>query len=139
MSTKRLRSVIHSTAHHAMNGLCHVHPHLGTVCARLSIKCIRIDLLESNFEPYLGVISKELLLSTSALCGRFLEILASENINPTVISKAYATFDFLQGQWPASCFVSVLDSKGTLFEAAVDLNGNPAEVLITNENIRIVR
>ena len=29
MSTKRLRNVIQSTAHHAVSGLCYVHPHVG--------------------------------------------------------------------------------------------------------------
>ncbi len=129
MSTKRLRSVIQSTAHHAMSGLCYVHPHLGAVCKGLGIKSVQVGLLEASFGPALGEIPKELSLSTNALREKFLEILASEHITPNEVHEAYATFEFLQDRWPVGCCVSVRDSKGKLIEAAVGSDGNSAEVL----------
>lgn len=129
MSTKRLRSVTQSTAHHAVSGLCYVHPYLGTACKGLGIKSIQVGLLEANFVPALGEIPKELSLSTNALREKFLEILASEHITPNEIQEAYATFEFLQAKWPVGCCVSVRDSNGKLIEAAVGADGNSAEVL----------
>lgn len=129
MSTKRLRSVIQSTAHHAVSGLCYVHPHLGAVCKGLGIKSVQVGLLEANFDPALGEIPKELSLSTNALRERFKEILASEHISPNEVQEAYATFQFLQAKWPVGCCVRVRNSKGKLIEAAVGSDGNSAEVL----------
>ena len=129
MSTKRLRSVIQSTAHHAVSGLCYVHPHLGAVCKDLGIKSIQVGLLEANFDPALGNIPKELSLSTDALREKFVEILVSEKISPNEVQEAYATFEFLQAKWPVGCCVSVRDLKGKLIEAAVGSDGNSAEVL----------
>lgn len=129
MSTKRLRSVIQSTAHHAVSGLCYVHPHLGIVCNGLGIKSVQVGLLEEKFDPALGEIPNELSLSTNALREKFLEILASEHITPAEFQDAYATFEFLQDKYPVVCCVSVRDSKGKLIEAAVGIDGNSAEVL----------
>lgn len=119
MSTKRLRSVVQSTAHHAVSGLCYVHPYLGAVCHELGIKSVGVGLLEASFDPVLRNIPKELSFSTNALREKFLEILASENISLNEIQDAYATFQFLQTKWPAVCCVRVRDSKGKIIEAAV--------------------
>ena len=129
MSAKRLRSVIQSTAHHAVSGLCYVHPHLGSVCKGLGIKSVQVGLLEEKFDPVLGKIPNELSLSTNALREKFLEILALEHITPNEVQEAYATFEFLQSKWPVGCCVSVRDSKGKLIEAAVGSDGKSAEVL----------
>jgi hypothetical protein len=129
MSTKRLRSVIQSTAHHAVSGLCYVHPHLGSQCKDLGIKSVRVGLLEPSFDPSLGDIPKELSLSTNALREKFDEILASEHISRNEIKDAYATFEFLQAKWPVGCCVSAYDLQGKKIEAAVGSDGNSAEVL----------
>lgn len=66
-SAKRLRSVTHSTAHHSVSGLCYVHPHLGLVCKERGYRGIAVNLLAPGFNPELKDISRELMLSTSAL------------------------------------------------------------------------
>ena len=129
MSTKRLRSVVQSTAHHAMSGLCCVHPHLGSACEEQGIKSVQVGLLDAGFDPVLGCIPKELSLSTNALREKFVEILASENISLNEVQEASATFQFLQSKWPLGCCVSVRNSKGEIIEAAVGSDGNSAEVL----------
>jgi hypothetical protein len=111
MSTKRLRSVIQSTAHHAVSGPCYVHPNLGAVCKGLDLESVQVSLLAANFVPALGKIPKELSFSTIALREKYLEILASEHISLNEAQEAYATFEFLQAKWP------------------VGSDGDPAEVL----------
>ncbi len=124
MSAKRLRSVIQSTAHHAVSGLCYVHPYLGSVCKKLGIESIRINLLEPNFDPELGDIPKELSLSIYALREKFYEILASEHMSQSEVQEVFVTFDFLQSKWPIECFISALDSQGKRIEAVVGFDGN---------------
>jgi hypothetical protein len=129
MSTKRLRSVIQSTAHHAVSGLCYIHPHLGALCKEQDIKSIRVSLYEAKFEPALINITKELELSTDALREKFNEILDSEKITLNEIQNAYATFEFLQAKWPVGCCVSVRNLEGKVIEVAVGSDGKSAEVL----------
>ncbi len=132
MSTKRLRSVIQSTAHHAVSGLCYVHPHLGSLCKEQDIKLIRVSLQEPEFSPALANITRELELSTNALREKFNEILALEEISPKEIQDAYATFEFLQAKWPVGCCVSVRNFEGKVIEVAVGSDGNSAEILRGN-------
>ena len=128
-SIKRLRSVIHSTAHHAVSGLCYVHPHLGEKCKEIGIKSISVNLLTPGFDAELQSITKELELSTNALREKFSELLASEHIQDSEIKSAYATFDFLRGRWPTSCYIEVVSTEGKKTEVAVDSSGKTAEIL----------
>jgi hypothetical protein len=73
-STKRLRSVVHSTAHHAMSGVCYVHPHLGEARKRVGAKRVSVDLLQSIIAPALDPLPREIELSTNALRERFSEL-----------------------------------------------------------------
>ena len=79
-STKRLRSVTHSTAHHSVSGLCYVHPHLGAVCKEHGYREMSVNLLAPEFNPELKEISKELELSTNALREFFNGVLESEKM-----------------------------------------------------------
>lgn len=128
-STKRLRSVIQSTAHHAVSGLCYVHPHLGEECVKAGIKTISVNLLEPGLEPALSNVTKELQLSTEALRAKFSELLKSENIGRENIQSADAMFSFYQGRWPSSCYIEVVTSENKKLEVAVDSTGRTAEVL----------
>jgi len=128
-SIKRLRSVIQSTAHHAVSGLCYVHPHLGEKCKETGIKSIGVNLMKPGFDAELPSITKELELSTNALREKFNELLTVENIQASEIKSAYATFDFLRGRWPTSCYIEVVTSEGKKAEVAVDSSGKTAEVL----------
>jgi hypothetical protein len=128
-SIKRLRSVIQSTAHHAVSGLCYVHPHLGEKCKELGINSIGVDLLKPGFDVEFPSITKELELSTNALREKFHELLAVENISASEIAGSYATFGFLRGRWPTSCYIKVITVEGKKTEVAVDSSGKTAEVL----------
>ncbi len=128
-SIKRLRSVIQSTAHHAVSGLCYVHPHLGEKCKEIGIKSIGINLMQPEFDIELQSITKELKLSTNALREKFNELLIVENINASEIIKANIIFNFMYGRWPSSCFIEAVTVEGAKVEVAVDSEGKTAEVL----------
>lgn len=126
-NVKRLRSVIQSTAHHAMSGLCYIHPHLGEMCKKLELESISVNLVNSGFSAKLPAITKELEFSTNALREKFCEILAIENIQSSEVESAIATFDFLRGKWPTSCYIEVVTVEGKKVEVAVDSLGKLAE------------
>ena len=128
-SIKRLRSVIQSTAHHAVSGLCYVHPHLGEICKKHGIKSIGINLLEPGFNLELPAITRELELSTNALREKFDKLLVVENIHPSELKSALAIFNFLRGRWPTSCYIEVETTEGKKTEVAVNSSGKTAEIL----------
>lgn len=120
---KRLRSVIQSTAHHAVSGLCYVHPHLGEECQKLGIKEISVNLVTPGFNPALLPVTNELELSTNALREKLSELLAAENIPPSGIKSAHATFGFLPDRWPISCYINIVTTEGKKAEVTVDSSG----------------
>ena len=128
-SIKRLRSVVQSTAHHAVSGLCYVHPHLGEECKKTGIKTISVNLMTLGFDPELPSTTRELELSTSALREKFNELLAVENIQAQELKSASATFGFLRGRWPSSCYIEVVTFEGKKTEISVDSSGKTAEIL----------
>lgn len=137
-STKRLKSVIQSTAHHAISGLCYIHPHLGEVCNKLGIKSIRINLMKPGFDVELPSVSKALKLSTDALRERYTALLTVENIQASEIKSTYATFFFLHDEWPVSCYIKVITIEGKKADVAVELSGKTVEVLHTDNKITSV-
>ena len=93
-STKRLRSVVHSIAHHAMSGLCFVHPHLGQVRMSLGAERVSVDLLRSTTEPSHLPMPREVELSTRALGETFCGLLKAEALDIGDVTAAIATFFF---------------------------------------------
>lgn len=126
MSIKRLRSVIQSTAHHAVSGLCYVHPHLGKACKSQCVKVVEVNLLEPGYAPSLLIEPKELFLSTGALREKFVEILHTEEIGVSELREASITFEFLNDVWPRASLISVKTTTGQVVEAAVGSDGNSA-------------
>lgn len=121
--------MIQSTAHHAVSGLCYVHPHLGEACKELGIKDISINLLEPEINPRLQNVTKEIELSTDALRQKFKELLEVEHISTFEIENAFTTFNFNQGRWPSSCYIEVTTKECKKVDVAVDSSGKTAEVL----------
>ena len=128
-SIKRLRSVIQSTAHHAVSGLCYIHPHLGEECKKEGLKKITLNLLKPEFTPKLTSVTNELELSTNVLREKFRELLLVENIQVSDIENAIIVFDFRRGKWPTSSYIEAVTVEGKKAEVAVDSSGNTAEVL----------
>lgn len=129
ISIKRLQCVVQSTAHHAVSGLCEVHPHLAEACEDAGLQSIAINFLQPGFEPRLTTISNELKLSTGALREKFAELLDVENIEASGIQDAFAIFRFARGRWPSSCYIAVTINDGKKVDVAVDSIGRTAEIL----------
>lgn len=128
-STKRLRSVIHSTAHHSVSGLCYVHPHLGSVCKEHGFRDISVNLLAPEFKPVLKGISGELELSTNALRDFFCSVLESEKTNIAELISAEIIFFFHRGRWPSASVVRVITNENKEIECCVDSSGRRGEIL----------
>jgi hypothetical protein len=131
-STKRLRSVIHSTAHHSVSGLCYVHPHLGSFCKEHGYREISVNLLAPEFNLELKEISRELQLSTNGLREFFNGVLESERINISDLASAEAIFFFHKGRWPSASVVRVVTNENKEVECCVDSSGRRCEILQAN-------
>jgi hypothetical protein len=128
-STKRARSVAHSLAHHAMSGLCYVHPHLGSQCRKHQKRQVTIDLLQPERSNVPGVWPKPLQLSLAALGQTFVDLLAKERIDLGYISSATALFQFRPDQWPSACLARLNLADGKPISVAVGHDGRKAEVV----------
>ena len=128
-STKRLRSVTHSTAHHSVSGLCYVHPHLGAVCKEQSYREISVNLLTHGFKPEPKNISREPELSTNALREFFSGVLESEKVSMAELNSAEAIFFFHNGCWPSAAVVRVITNENKKIESCVDSSGRRGEIL----------
>ena len=136
MSIKRFRSVIQSTAHHAVSGLCYVHPHLGIACKEQRVQSLTINLLKPSYDPQLANETREIEHSTNALREKFLEIVSAEKLCKSDISAATITFQFIRTRWPDGCYVYLETVDGKHIDVAVDAMGHSAEIL---QNERISR
>ena len=128
-SAKRARSVAHSLAHHAMSGLCYVHPHLGAQCRKHQKRQVTIDLLQPEKSNVPGVWPKPLELSLVALRQTFVDLLDKERIDLGYISSATALFEFRSDHWPNACLARLSLADGKSISVAVGFDGRKAEVV----------
>ena len=127
--TKRLRSVIHSIAHHSVSGVCYLHPRLGQACHAEGVSRIAVDLMCDNAASDIERGSHEIGTAAAALRRKFRDILRSESLSANDLSEAKALFHFDRGRWPSACCVRVVETSGQVSEVAVDAMGNPSEVI----------
>ena len=128
-SSKRLRSVVQSIAHHAASGLCYLHPHLGEYGKNKSINKISVNLLSESFEPPLQEISSEIEMSVSALREKFEVILKSEKMCLTDIKDVVLEFEFDKDDYPRYCYAKLTVESGKIFESAITSGGEVGEIL----------
>ena len=127
--TKRLRSVIHSIAHHGVSGLCHLHPHLGKARKVRNLDRYQLSLLPSQELSELEKNVNEIRLSAGALREQFMRIIEAEDLSLNDLSKACITYCFIRDSWPSGCHVFVETNMGKEIEVGIDSIGNPAEIL----------
>lgn len=139
-SIKRLRSVVHSIAHHAISGLCHVHPDLGQARKRLGVKEVSVNLLRPEISLALDPIPSQIQRSTDALRARFAALVAGERLSIDHLSTATATFVY-RGTctWPDACYVQVETNVGKSVEDAVGDNGRRAHIIRANKRLQATR
>jgi hypothetical protein len=102
---KRLRSVCHSTAHHAVSGVSFVHPHVLQACGEAGVRSMEIDLLQSEPCPAQYLPNELLRLSLRSLKERFESILSSEGFRSEDLSAASLTFSRAAGHLDQYCTV----------------------------------
>jgi hypothetical protein len=98
-SSKRLSSVSHSIAHHAVSGLSYVHPHLKLAAKSLADTTALIDLLADDACPQRFSEIAPVNASLNSLKKRFLEILSSESFSISELKTAVLMFEF-PNQYP---------------------------------------
>ncbi len=123
-SIKRLRSVVHNIADHAISELSCVHPHLGTDRKAVAADQVSVDLLHPEVSALLEPLSAEIELFTSALRKTLAGMLASESWETGDLTSAVITFIY-RGQctWPHACYVRVQTKTGKTLEDAVGADG----------------
>lgn len=89
---KRLRSVCHSIAHHAVSGLSYIHPHVLRACRSAGVDRMEVNLLDTEPCPAHFRSIEPLRLSLRGLKDRFEAILISEGFRPSELSAATLVF-----------------------------------------------
>jgi len=128
-SIKRLRSVVQSTAHHGISGLCYVHPHLGIACKDAGYLDMPVNLINRGYGRHLSSETKELALSTTALREFFADLLAREKLDVAGLKTADIIFFFHRGKWPNAAVVKAITTEDKTVECCVDSAGKKGEIL----------
>ena len=126
---KRMRSVIQSIAHHAISGVCYLHPHLGRQCNKDRLNLVTLDLINGGLKPGLSEESKEIKLSTKAVLEKLNSIMNAEGIEMTYLNKATATFKFDNHNWATYCHVKASTINGEKLEAIVTSMGEVGKII----------
>lgn len=137
-STKRLNSVAHSIAHHAVSGLSYLHPHLSKACEAEGATYVEIDLLAIEPCPVRFRAISPVLLSIRELKNFYLRLLESEGFNEDDLTETRLLFSFDLKRFDHYCSVCTATLKakdGKVFEKTVDYMGN--EVTRASHNLSL--
>ena len=126
---KRVRSLIHSIAHHGVSALSWLHPRLGEECKSQDLDSMLINLLDGMIITQGVLASKETILGAKELSENFKRIAKVEGLELPDLVYAKIEFQFGKGRWPSSCQVDVTGSDDTAFEIKVDGMGNKYGIL----------
>lgn len=137
-STKRLNSVAHSIAHHAVSGLSYLHPHLSKACEAEGTTYVEIELLAEEPCPILFRKNNPVLLSIRELKNFYLRLLESEGFRKDDLTETHLLFSFDLKRFDHYCSVCTATLKandGKVFEKTVDYIGN--EVTRASHNLSL--
>ncbi len=126
-SHKRLKSVAHSLAHHAVSALSYVHPHLSESCEREGLSSIEIDLMAANSCPKQFLGNKPLELSLNELKVTLNTILESEGFKINDLKSIILEFSFYHGQkdhYCSNCKATLYSTECRLYERTVNYMGD---------------
>lgn len=127
-SQKRLNSICHSIAHHAVSGISYIHPHVLQACRAAGLTQMVVSLLDSEPcpESFRGI--EPLRLSLRGLRMRFEEILAAEGFSVTDLTEASLTFSpdpQFSDDYCTICHSHLTSSMGRSYEHTIDCLGHP--------------
>lgn len=134
-SEKRLNSVCHNIAHHAVSGLSYIHPHLRRACKAVGLEAIVIDLGTQSPCPAQFQSIEPLRLSLASLRNKFIEILRAEGFSETGVAEVKLLFEFTQefpDDYCSNCHARIVLRSGKVFRDAVNFMGNritPSDVV----------
>lgn len=126
-STKRLNSVAHSIAHHAVSGLSYLHPHLSKACEAEGTTCVEIELLAEAPCPIRFRSITPALLSVRELKSFYLRLLKSEGFKQGDLTETHLLFSFdlkRFDHYRSVCTATLKAKDGKVFEKTVDYMGN---------------
>ncbi len=126
MSTKRLRSVCHSLAHHTVSGLSWLHPHLAQACRAGHQPVAHIDLLAASPYPTGASEMQPLRLALGALRDRFKQMLISEGMTIEDLTTASLAVEVTSDRddYSTTCHAFLATPTGPLVSYAVDVRGD---------------
>jgi hypothetical protein len=139
MKIKRLRSVCHSIAHHAVSGLSYIHPHVLTAARSASLDQLTVDLLDPEPCPEQFRDVKPLLVSLRGLRSKFETILTSEGMALSeleVASLSFAPDPAFEDDHCAICQATLVPPGGNGVRCAVNCLG---EMLAPNNALQATR
>ena len=125
-SEKRLSSVCHSVAHHAVSGLSYVHPHLRRACNAAGLESVVVDLGIEDPCPAQFKTIEPLRLSLQALREKYIEILSSEGFGEKDIKEIILRFEFTKefpDEYCSNCHAYLVSQSGKEFWHAVNYLG----------------
>jgi hypothetical protein len=126
-STKRLNSVAHSLAHHAVSSLSYLHPYLAEACDGMGTSYVEFDLLVPHTYPEAIVRIKPLVLSLDELRNFLRRLLNSEGFRIEDISSVLLLFSFNLERldyYCSICTATIVTAAGKKFEKTVNYLGN---------------
>ncbi|WP_394165525.1 hypothetical protein [Neptunomonas phycophila] len=129
-SHKRLKSVVQSSAHHAVSALSFVHPHLGQACEEAGLDSIEICLSDVEPCPIRFLNIEPLRLALNILKETFYGLVVTEGFEPKDIKSAKMVFEFKHGQldhYCSVCTVSLVSTTKT-YQSKVNYLGNTEQV-----------
>lgn len=134
-SEKRLSSVCHSVAHHAVSGLSYLHPHLARACRASGLSEANVDLISGAPLPASLSASEELCLAVTSLRARFAQILESEGFALTDLLIARLLFEFAnyRDDYCSDCHARLVSQGGREFMSAVNYLGNSIVPVLPSE------
>ncbi|MDR6982662.1 hypothetical protein J2X32_001280 [Rheinheimera pacifica] len=129
-SHKRLKSVVQSSAHHAVSGLSFVHPHLGQACEEAGLDSIEICISDTEPCPERFLHIEPLKLALNTLKEKFFGLVVAEGFEPKDIESAKMFFEFKHGHFDHYCSVctATLVSASKTYQSKVNYLGNTEQV-----------
>ena len=125
-SRKRLKSVCHGIAHHAVSNLSYLHPNLRQACREIGVHCVRFDLKLEDPCPDIFMQNKLLHRSLLALHHKFKDILIAEGFTLGDIESVSLTF-YSTAEFPADrfslCEAKIVSLAGKEYRYIVDYFG----------------
>jgi hypothetical protein len=125
-SAKRLNSVCHSIAHHAVSGLSYVHPHVLATCRGAGLEEMAVNLLDAEPCPQRFRDIEPLRLSLRGLREKLEGILTTEGFSLADLSAADVTFrrdSRFRDDYCSICHARLVSKAGRVYEHRVDYVG----------------